>query len=49
VAIARQIKQRVASELSLVASVGVAPTKFVAKIASDIDKPDGLRAVSADS
>lgn len=47
VAIAQQIKARVASELSLVASVGVAPTKFVAKIASDIDKPDGLRAVSA--
>jgi DNA polymerase IV len=44
--IARAIKQRVAAELSLVASVGVAPTKFVAKIASDIDKPDGLRVVA---
>jgi DNA polymerase-4 len=47
-AIARAIKQRVSTELSLVASVGVAPSKFVAKIASDIDKPDGLRLVAAD-
>ncbi len=40
-----RIKQRVRAELSLVASVGVAPHKFAAKIASDIDKPDGLRVV----
>jgi DNA polymerase-4 len=46
--IARQIKARVASELRLVASVGVAPIKFAAKIASDIDKPDGLRVVTAE-
>ena len=46
--IARSIKQRVARELRLVASVGVAPTKFVAKIASDIDKPDGLCVVPPD-
>ena len=45
VAVARAIKARVASELALVASVGVAPMKFAAKIASDIDKPDGLRVV----
>jgi DNA polymerase-4 len=44
--IARAIKQRVRDELSLVASVGVAPIKFAAKIASDIDKPDGLRIVT---
>ena len=44
--IARAIKQRVRDELSLVASVGVAPIKFAAKIASDIDKPDGLRVVT---
>jgi len=43
--IARTIKARVRRDLQLVASVGVAPTKFVAKIASDIDKPDGLRVV----
>jgi len=45
VAIARDIKRRVRDELSLVASVGVAPTKFAAKIGSDIDKPDGLRVI----
>jgi DNA polymerase-4 len=43
--IARTIKDAVRAELQLVASVGVAPTKFVAKIASDLDKPDGLRVV----
>ncbi len=40
--IARRIKQDVRQELKLVASAGVAPNKFVAKIASDIDKPDGF-------
>jgi DNA polymerase-4 len=44
--IARAIKQRVRDELALVASVGVAPIKLAAKIASDIDKPDGLRVVT---
>src|SRR5690606_33780211 len=48
-AIARTIKERVARDLELVASVGVAPTKFVAKIASDIDKPDGLCVVAPGS
>jgi DNA polymerase-4 len=43
--IGRAIKQRVTAELALVASVGVAPIKLAAKIASDIDKPDGLRVV----
>ncbi|MEZ4368254.1 MAG: DNA polymerase IV [Kofleriaceae bacterium] len=46
--IGRAIKARVAGELRLVASVGVAPIKFAAKIASDIDKPDGLRVVRPD-
>ncbi len=46
--IARAIKARVRSELSLVASVGVAPIKLAAKIASDIDKPDGLRVVTSE-
>ena len=48
VSIARDIKRRVREELALVASVGVAPTKFAAKIGSDIDKPDGLRVIRAD-
>jgi DNA polymerase-4 len=40
--IARRIKGCVRDELQLCASVGVAPSKFVAKIASDLRKPDGL-------
>jgi DNA polymerase-4 len=46
--IARRIKEAIREELRLVASVGVAPNKFVAKIASDVDKPDGLRVVGPD-
>lgn len=42
VEIGRRIKQRIRSELQLIASVGVAPNKFVAKIASDLQKPDGF-------
>ena len=41
-AIAQQIKAAIRAELSLTASVGVASTKLVAKIASDLRKPDGL-------
>ncbi len=40
--IAREIKNRIRSNTELTASVGVAPNKLVAKIASDLDKPDGL-------
>jgi DNA polymerase-4 len=47
-AIAQSIKAAVRGELSLVASVGVAPAKLVAKIASDIGKPDGLVVVAQD-
>lgn len=40
--IARLIKQRINEQENLVASIGVAPTKYLAKIASDLQKPDGL-------
>jgi len=45
VEIAKKIKQVVFEETGLTVSAGVAPSKFVAKIASDIDKPDGLTVV----
>ncbi|RMD97098.1 MAG: DNA polymerase IV [Calditrichaeota bacterium] len=38
----KKIKQAIQSELGLTASLGIAPNKFIAKVASDLDKPDGL-------
>src|SRR5439155_21690508 len=46
--IARQIKDRVKAETGLVASVGVAPNKFLAKLAGDVGKPDGLVVLTPD-
>lgn len=46
--IAQAIKQDIKQELDLVASVGMAPNKFIAKIASDINKPDGYVVVDPD-
>jgi len=40
--IGRAIKMAIREELQLTASVGIAPRKFVAKIASDLNKPDGF-------
>ena len=40
--IAEAIRRRTLEETGLVVSVGVAPNKFVAKIASDLEKPDAL-------
>ncbi len=43
----REIKSRIKEEVGLIASVGLAPTKMVAKIASGVGKPDGLVEVDA--
>jgi len=40
--VARAIREQIRQELNLTASAGVAPNKFLAKIASDWQKPDGL-------
>ena len=40
--IAQAIRHRIKTELQLTASAGVAPNKFLAKLASDLHKPDGL-------
>jgi DNA polymerase IV len=47
-AIAGRLKERVRADTGLAVSVGIAPVKMVAKIASDLSKPDGLLEVPAD-
>jgi len=49
VTIARGIKDRIRATTQLAASVGVAPNKLVAKIASDLEKPDGLVVITHDN
>ncbi len=40
--IGREIKRQIKEKLNLIASVGIAPNKFLAKLASGLDKPDGF-------
>ncbi len=49
ITIAQQIKQAIKDELQLTASAGVSINKFVAKIASDMNKPDGLKFIGPSS
>jgi DNA polymerase-4 len=46
--VARTIREQISQELNLTASAGVAPNKFLAKLASDWRKPDGLFVIQPD-
>ena len=46
--LACQIKERIFRELALTCSIGIAPVRFLAKIASDMNKPDGLTLILPD-
>ena len=45
--LARAVKERIRAEEALAASIGIAPNKFLAKVASDLSKPDGLLEVKS--
>jgi nucleotidyltransferase/DNA polymerase involved in DNA repair len=46
-ALAEKLKGRIKNEIGLTASVGIAPNMFIAKVASDLQKPDGLTICAA--
>jgi DNA polymerase-4 len=46
--IAKEIKKRIKDETGLTCSIGIAPNKLLAKIASDMQKPDGLTIITED-
>jgi DNA polymerase-4 len=46
--IAKEIKKRIKDETGLTCSIGIAPNKLLAKIASDMEKPDGLTMIMED-
>lgn len=46
--VAAEIKARIAAELRLTCSIGIAPLRFLAKIASGMHKPDGLTIIEAE-
>jgi DNA polymerase-4 len=48
-AIGGEIRRRIANDIGLTASVGIAPNKLLAKIASDLNKPDGMCRIGADN
>jgi DNA polymerase-4 len=47
--IGRDIKRQIKEQLGLIASVGVATNKFLAKLASDLDKPDGFVVITEEN
>jgi len=46
--VAKEIKKRIKGETGLTCSIGIAPNKLLAKIASDMEKPDGLTVIAED-